>query len=112
VSIGKTTTDIQRPTLGTNRSRELSADIEIWFSVYTPGDETAQQVSTDCAFTLLTVLENNLRASPNERLGGVCRDAWISKADPEFTVAVDPATGDPAGRVTDIHAILTAKIRY
>jgi hypothetical protein len=112
VSIGKATTEITRPSQGPNRSREMAAHIEVWFSVYTPGDETQQQVSTDCALGLVTILESNLRTNPNERLGGVCRDAWLSKADPEFTVGVDPATGDPAGRVTDVHTIVTCLIRY
>jgi hypothetical protein len=112
VAIQKAAGQITRPTMGTNRSREMAADIDIWISVFTSGDETAQQVSTDCAFDLLTLLEQNLRTAPNERFGGVCRDATISGADPEFTVAVDPATGNPAGRVTDIHATLSALIRY
>lgn len=112
VAIMDTTTQISRPTLGTNRSREMAADVSIIISVYTPGDESAQQVSTDAAFALLTVLEQNLRTSPNERLGGASRDAWVSKADPIATVAVDPASNLPTGRVTEIHVTVTALVRY
>ena len=112
VAIMDTTTQISRPTLGTGRSREMAADVSIIISVYTPGDESAQQVSTDAAFALLTVLEQNLRTSPNERLGGASRDAWVSKADPVATVAVDPASNAPTGRVTEIHVIVTTLVRY
>ena len=112
VAIMDTTTAISRPTMGTNRSREMAADVTVVISVYTPGDESAQQVSTDCAFGLLTVLESSLRTSPNERLGGSGRDAWVSKADPIATVATDPASGAPTGRVTEIHVVVTAVIRY
>ena len=112
VAIMDTTTQISRPTLGPNRSREMAADVSIIISVYTAGDESSQQVSTDAAFALLTVLEQNLRTSPNERLGGASRDAWVSKADPVATVAVDPASGAPTGRVTEIRVTVTALIRY
>ena len=112
VAIMDTTTQISRPTLGTNRSREMAAEVSVIISVYTPGDESAQQLSTDCAFGLLTVLEGSLRASPGERFGGASRDAWVSKADPVATVATDPESGAPTGRVTEIHAIVTALIRY
>jgi hypothetical protein len=92
--------------------------------VYTPGGDgaaatatqdavpSAQQLSTDCAFGLLTVLEQSLRTSPGERLGGASRDAWVSKADPVATVATDPESGAPTGRVTEIHVIVTALVRY
>lgn len=112
VAIMDTTTQISRPTMGTARSREMAADIAVTFSVYTPGDESAQQESTDCALNLVTVLESNLRTSPNERLGGVCRDAWISRVDPRGSVATDPDSGAPAGRVTDVDVVVTAVIRY
>ena len=112
VAIMDTTTAISRPTLGTNRSREMAADVSLIISVYTQGDESAQQVSTDAAFALLTILEQNLRTSPNERLGGASRDAWVSKADPIATIAIDPANNLPTGRVTEIHVTVTALIRY
>ena len=66
----------------------------------------------DCALGLLTVLESNLRADPNQRLGGVCRDAWVSSANPSNTVAIDPETGSPAGRVATVEAVISALIRY
>lgn len=112
VAIMDTRTLITRPTLGTGRSREMAAEIDVTFSVYTQGDETTQQTSTDCALGLLTVLESNLRTSPNERLGGVARDAWVSAANVAGTVAVDPDSGNPAGRVCTVEAVVTALIRY
>ena len=117
VSILDTTTQITRPTMGPNRSREMAADVTAVISVYTPGDETQQQVSTDNAFALLTVLESNLRTAPNERLGGASWDAWVSKADPVATVVYaysdDPnAPPVPTGRVTEITVTITTLIRY
>jgi hypothetical protein len=112
VAIMDVHTEITRPTMGTNRSREMAAAIDVVFSVYTPGDESAQKESTDCALLLLAVLEQHLRTAPNERLGGAARDAWVSAANPSGTVATDPDTGSPAGRVCTIEAVVTALIRY
>lgn len=112
VMIGDTKAKVSRPTLGPNRSREIEATVALTYSVYTPGDESAQQVSLDSALSLVVVLEQNLRALPNERLGGVCRDAWLSQIDPSGQVAVDPETGAPAGRVATVDVVLTALIRY
>jgi hypothetical protein len=103
---------ITRPTLGTNRSREIHAEVTVIISVYTPGDESAQPLSTDCALGLLTVLEQYLRTSPQERFGGACRDAWVSDIKMHPEVAVDATTGDPAGRVTTIETTMTAVVRY
>jgi len=104
---------VDRPTMGPGRSREMHPDVEVIISVYTPGDETQQQVSTDSAFALLATLETNVRTAPNETLGGAAYDAWVSAVPSiEFQVATDPETGSPAGRVTQITATLTAKVRY
>lgn len=103
---------IERPTLGSARSREMKAEVDVVFSVYTPGGEEAQQTSTDSALALLATLETNLRTSPNERLSGAARDAWVSAANLTASIAVDPASNTPTGRVTEIPTTVTALIRY
>lgn len=117
VAIMDTSTQISRPTMGPQRSREMAADVTVILSVYIEGGPEAQQVSADAAFGLLDQLETYLRTSPNERSGGASRDAWVSKADPVATVAYAPSVdpnepASPTGRVTEITVIVTALIRY
>lgn len=112
VALMDTRVEITRPTMGTGRSREMRADVDVIISVYTAGDESAHQTSTDSALALLGTLETNLRASPNERLLGASRDAWVSAVSLAGTVAVDPQSNTPTGRVTEITTTVTALIRY
>jgi len=112
VAIMDTRCQITRPTMGPARSRQMDADVDVLISVYSPGDESAQQVCTDAAFVLLGLLEAYLRTSPNERLAGASWDGLVSAAAVAATVAYDPASNNPMGRVTEITTTVTAKIRY
>lgn len=113
-----TNSPIARPTLGTNRSREMSLETQVMVSVYTPGDQTAHQTSLDSVTTLVRLLENYLRVAGNENLSGGCRDSWVSAIEgPVGTVVYDPDSvqaGSPAatGRVVEATATVTALIRY
>jgi hypothetical protein len=117
VAIMDTATQITRPTMGPNRSREMAAEVTVIVSVYVPGDQSAAKVATDSAFGLVTLLETYLRTSPNEQVGGASRDAWISKCDPVGSIAYAPSVDPneppvPTGRVTEVTVIVTALIRY
>lgn len=109
---------IARPTLGTNRSRELALDATVMFSVYTAGGNEAHQSSLDSVTNLVRLLENYLRVQGNEQLSGGCRDSWVAAINgPNGTVVYDPesvAAGSPAptGRVVEATATVTALIRY
>lgn len=109
---------ISRPTLGTQRSRELLLDTTITFSVYVPGGNEAAQPAADSLSKLIRLFEEYVRLSPNEKLGGACYDSWISGIqgitgsvayDPESVAAGSPA---PMGRVYEAPITGTAKIRY
>jgi hypothetical protein len=108
---------IERPTLGTNRSREQPAEIEVTISCWVPGDEDAQPLATANALDLLSLLETHFRTSPNETLGGACRESWVSVGSLVQQATYQP-TDDPAappvptGRVAEIVATITASIRY
>jgi len=109
---------IARPTLGTNRSRELACELSVLFSVYTPGGPEAYAPCLTSVTALELALENYLRVSPNESFGGTCRDSWISAiSGPTGSIAYDPESvraGTPSvmGRVVELTATLTALIRY
>lgn len=109
---------VTRPTLGTNRSRELQADMTVMFSVYTPGGNEAHKTSLDAVAVLIRLLEESIRLSPAEKLGGACYDSWVSAVQSIVgTVVYDPdsvAAGAPAptGRVVEATVTVTAKIRY
>lgn len=115
---GGTSQPIARPTLGTNRSRELPLEVAVMFSVYTPGGPEVYQTSLDAVTSMVRQLEDYLRISPNERLGGACRDSWVSAlAGPTGTVVYDPASVQGqspvvTGRVVEATATVTALIRY
>lgn len=104
---------ITRPTIGPNRSREKTAEIDVVFSIYVPGGETRQQVADDACNDLTDLLESYFRTSPNETLSGTCREAWVSSiTGPDPTVATNPATGVVTGRISEATATITAAIRY
>lgn len=110
--------NVDRPTLSTNRTREMVAEISVLFSVYTPGGPEAYQPSLDSCTALVRLLEDYFRVSPNEHLGGACRDAWVSAiSGPTGSIAYDPQSmqeSAPAvmGRVVEATATVTAIIRY
>jgi hypothetical protein len=105
---------VTRPTLGPSRSRELAAEVSVMISVYTPGGNEAHSMSLDQVATLIRLLEDYIRTSPNEKLGGACYDSWVSAvAGPVGSVAYDPAQTDVAtGRTVDATVTVTARIRY
>lgn len=106
--------NVTRPTLGTNRSRELAADISVMFSVYTPGGNEAHKTSLDLVATLIRQLEAYFQVSPNERMSDACRDSWVSGiSGPTGSIVYDPnQTTVPTGRVVEATATVTALIRY
>lgn len=108
---------IDRPTMGTNRSREMAAEIDILFSWFVPGDEDSQLLATAGALAAFSQLETYLRTSPNEALGGACRDSWASVANFAQLVAYQPdedptQPAHPVGRLAMLTATVTALIRY
>jgi hypothetical protein len=108
---------ISRPTTGPSRTREAAAEVDIVISVYVPGGEDVQQQAIDRALSMQGLLETYLRTSPNETLGGACRDSFVSDAvvmpeiafqqldDPNFAPA-------PMGRIAENTVTVTAFIRY
>lgn len=104
---------IARPTMGTGRSREATAEIEVWISVFVPGTEVAQQTASEACDDLVDLLEAYFRASPQEALSGACREAWVSNVDgPNPDVVTNPETKAVMGRVADAVVTVTASIRY
>lgn len=108
---------ITRPTMGPGRSRETPAEIDVIFSIYVPGGEEAQVPAIDRATSMQGQLETYLRTSPNETLGGACRDAYVSNAQmyPEtaYQVFDDPNIAPvPTGRIAENTVTVTVIIRY
>jgi hypothetical protein len=110
-------TPITRPTMGAGRSRDTQAEIDVLMSVWVPGDETAQPVANTAVYALLALLETYLRTSPNEVLGGACRDSYVSNAvlQPDITYEATDDPSDepvPTGRVASLTVTVTTIIRY
>lgn len=108
---------ITRPTMGTGRSREQTAEIDVVASVYVAGGDEAQSTANAAALALQAQLETYLRTSPNETLSGACRDSYVSNARLEPAVAwqqLDGPNSTPvaAGRVATNTITVTALIRY
>lgn len=114
VAVGMATRQpITRPTMGTNRSRDTHADIDIVISAYAPGDESVQQAACESCDDMAAQIEAYFRVQGNETLGGGCRDAWVSNIDgPTPAVAVHPESNAITGRVAQSTVTVTAAIRY
>jgi hypothetical protein len=113
VGVGMSTRQpITRPTMGTNRSRETLAEIDVVISVWQSGAELVQQYASEKCFDLVDLLQSYFRTVGQETLSGGCMDAWVSNVDgPNPTVTYD-AGGNPAGRSADATVTVTARIRY
>lgn len=116
VAVMECRTPILRPTQGTGRSREKAAEIDIVFSVFAAGGPEVAQAANAAAWEAADQLETWLRADPNQRLGGACRDAWVSNCVATPDIAWDRVDGIaapiPAGRVVAVTATVRADIRY
>ena len=115
VAVGMSTKrPIATPTMGTNRSREATAAIEVWFSTYVQGKpDVAQPAAMDACDDLIDLLEAHFRTSPNETLGGACRLALVTNADgPETEPLTNPETKAVTGYMAAAIVTVTASIRY
>lgn len=74
--------DLERMPLGTARRREETLRTQVVVSVFRGGDGPAtQQTATERAWAIHDALDAHVRTSPNETLGGACRDCWVESAD-------------------------------
>lgn len=115
VSIGQSRSPITRPTMTTNRSREKVLETDVVFSVLAPGGEESQVLADDRAWSMVDAFEAYFRTSPNERLGGACRDSLITNTVHDSYVGaetLDDGESTPAGRVAEITVTVLAVVRY
>lgn len=102
---------IERPTLGgTSRSRDDNLETEVRVSVYEDGDESVQQVVTEAAWSVADLIAEYLRTRPQETLGQVCREAWVSDAE-----SVEAALREGeivSGRSCEVRLIVSSRTRY
>lgn len=102
---------IDRPTAGTNRSREKEAEIDVFISVWSGGTEAVQPIVIEAVDDLSELLEAHFRTAGQETLGGGCREAWVSRVEgPNPDVTYD-ANGAITGRVAESTVTVTARIR-
>jgi len=113
VAVGMATRQpITRPTMGTGRSRDTEAQIDVIVSVFVPGAEVAQTTANDACDDLTDLLQAYFRVSGNESLGGGCRDAWVSNIEGPRPDVIPNESGGVAGRVAESVVTVTARIRY
>lgn len=113
VAVMNTRRPIQRPTMGTSRSRHSDAEIDVLISCYVPGAENVQSTALDACDDLTALIEAYFRTSPQETFGGACMEAWVSGVDgsnPE--VVTDPKSKSVTGRLAYSTVTVTARIRY
>ncbi|TCJ23023.1 hypothetical protein [Nocardioides jejuensis] len=103
---------ITRPTMGSARSRDKQAEIDVVINVWTgSGTEEGQPLVSEKADDLAELLEAYFRASGQETLGGGCMDSWVSNiTGPKPDVTFDE-NGAIAGRVAESIVTVTARIR-
>ena len=100
--------ETSRPTMG-QRTREDAVETDITFSVFVPGDD--QRTATERAFEMAAALDEHLRTSPNETLGGATRDAWVGAGELVESKATPPTGTGVTGRVAELTVILTTLAR-
>ncbi len=108
VILGHANVTVERPAMGTARPREHVIQQEITFSCWRPGAEDQQQPATEAAVTFMEQLSDYLRTSPNERLGGACRDSYISTYQVEESTDPDEME---QGRRCDVACTLLVLVR-
>jgi len=113
VSVGNArSTEITRPTNGgTRASRNEIFALDVILSVYVPGDHTEQQAATEEAFTMMAALDDYLRIFGNQKLGGICRDSWISGWELAEAKAANDENTAFIGRFADLAVTLTVDTR-
>lgn len=104
---------ISRPTMGTNRSREIAVEINIAFSVLVYGADIAGRAARQALNALLEPVQLYFRIAGQEVLGGSCREAWVSGFPqiPHVSNAHDSESGAVVGRFADAVLTVTALIR-
>lgn len=106
----------ERPTMGTSRTREEVVETTVTVSVFQSGDETRQRVVTERAWEIAHAISQWFRTSPNETLGGSCREAWVTEgelAEAKVTPAPGPG-GAPAGvqgRLAELSLLIVTRSR-
>lgn len=104
---------ITRPTHGTGRSRERQIELSVTISVFIPSSENDQINASDQCDDMVDQLENYLRAGENNRLGGACRDSFVSAIDgPTPDVVYAPQSSNATGRVSEAVVTVTGFVRY
>lgn len=112
VAVLETRQPITRPTMGTNRSRNKTVEIDVTVSVFRAGDEKQQQLAAEDVDDLVDLLESYFRTSPNERLGGACYDAFVSNiAGPTFFASVQPESKAVVGYTAEAVVTVTLSVR-
>jgi hypothetical protein len=103
---------VARPTMGTNRSRESTTEVDVVISVWVPGEENVQQIASEACHDLVDLFEAYVRTT-DTTLGGACRDAWVSNIEgPNPDISTDAQSGAATGRIAEATITVTAAIRY
>ena len=111
IGVRDQTFEATRPTMG-QRSREEAVETVVTFSVFAAGDDGAQRTATERVYAMALALDEHLRVSPNETLGGACRDAWVGVGELlESKAAPSANTSTVAGRVAELSVVVSTLAR-
>lgn len=102
---------VERPTMGTVRSREITVTVDVVFSAALAGGGPAGTEARHVASAAANAFAEYFRTSPNETLGDACRDAWVSALKGPDVTIMPGDDGGVWGRAADITATVTAKVR-
>ena len=103
---------IERPTMGRARSREITAEVEMIFSVALAGSAISGQTARQAVNDMALQFANWLRVPGNETLSGACREAWMSSVDGPQVTAIAGQDGQAMwGKQAALTATITANIR-
>lgn len=117
-SVGNASVVHERPTAGgQSRSREETAEVQVILSCAVAGDgesyDNAQQLATEAAYAMFDILEDHFRDRNASTLGGVARDAIVSRHELNEYHATRQEGPQVVivGRIGEITATITTRVR-
>lgn len=84
------------------RRQDETVETDVVVSCFRSGGPEAQQVATEAAYALGSLILDHFKSAPNETLGGACREARVTAGELVESVAAPMSGAGVAGRTADL----------
>ncbi len=107
IGVGRVESQFESATMGPQRSRDETITVEVLISVFRPGGQEQEQITSERAYELLGAIERHLRVV-DPTVGGLVRSCLLSSHQMDSNPFDD---GTAMGRVVEVLATFTAQAR-